>query len=342
MKLCSLLIAASAFAKVDHEPAHLRHGHKHHAQMTGQDVQSREVQNEVERMVDRVKHLEDPQEVIQFAQEINTVEVAQEAIAEKAGDRKMVKEIDATRADLCVAEGFAAHQFAACDGFMRAACDPSVAPELKVPKQKCIQFFQDEQEAVLEGLAPAAAPSGAPGGSGAPGPALFGGKSNRPLPDQGYHGKKVIHKDFDTMTGDWHTEFGPKAGHRSYWEICADHPNNEWCCLHGYCPTPAPKPEEPKGIMEEIVDEVKKIVGPAPPPPPAPPAAPAPPPPPPPAEGAGAGGGDAPEEAPADPFVPFTIPTTTPPPWLFPWAQFLLFLLLLTIAIVVCINVCGQ
>jgi hypothetical protein len=80
-----------------------------------------------------------------------------------------------------------------------------------------------------EGGAPAAAPP-----AGAPMGPLFGTKVNRPLQEQGYHGKPVEHVDQETMTSDWGREFGPAANHRDFRSICAEHPGNEWCLMHGY------------------------------------------------------------------------------------------------------------
>lgn len=63
---------------------------------------------------------------------------------------------------------------------------------------------------------------------------LFGGKFGRALPEQGYMGDNVQHKDMKTVASDWGQEFGPSSGQREFWEICADHPYNEWCRIHGY------------------------------------------------------------------------------------------------------------
>lgn len=54
------------------------------------------------------------------------------------------------------------------------------------------------------------------------------------LPAQGYWGKLVEHEDQKTVTGDWGSEFGPAAAHRSYFKICKDHPDNVWCERQGF------------------------------------------------------------------------------------------------------------
>lgn len=47
-------------------------------------------------------------------------------------------------------------------------------------------------------------------------------------------GESVQHVNMKTAASDWGMEFGPSSGQREFWEICADHPYNEWCRLHGY------------------------------------------------------------------------------------------------------------
>jgi len=78
--------------------------------------------------------------------------------------------------------------------------------------------------------------AGAP--AGAPVPAItgpiLGSKKSRALQSQGYSGDLVAHEDQKTMTEDWGMEFGPRAGHRNIKAICDEHPDNEWCLLHGY------------------------------------------------------------------------------------------------------------
>lgn len=80
-----------------------------------------------------------------------------------------------------------------------------------------------------------------PAGAGSPNPAPMPApaspqwdKLGRPLPVQGFKGKLVEHEDQVTMTDDWGMEFGPRAGHRDIRAVCAEHPGNEWCDVHGY------------------------------------------------------------------------------------------------------------
>jgi len=70
---------------------------------------------------------------------------------------------------------------------------------------------------------------------------ILGSKSGKPLQEQGYSGDLVAHEDQKTMTDDWGLEFGPRAGHRNLRSICQDHPDNEWCFLHGYHQEPEVK-----------------------------------------------------------------------------------------------------
>jgi len=57
-------------------------------------------------------------------------------------------------------------------------------------------------------------------------------KADWKLPTQGYWGKLVEHEDKKTMTEDWGAEFN--ADHRTYAEICKEHPDNQWCRQNGY------------------------------------------------------------------------------------------------------------
>ena len=98
---------------------------------------------------------------------------------------------------------------------------------------------------------------------------IFGGKADRPLPEQGFDGDLAQYQDFEAQTENWQMEFGPKSGHRDYAVICADHKVNEWCRLHGYY---GKKKVITKTIIEEVIEYVHPP--PAPPPAPAPPAAP--------------------------------------------------------------------
>lgn len=225
--------------------------HEHKTLHESADPASREIQQEVEMMVDRVKKLDNVEVTSAFAEELDGVEAS---LAAKSGDKNLVREISTVRADLCAQQGFESHEAMDCEDFMSKACAPRLSGEEgPVPKQYCTLFFREE---VAQGKAVAAAP--APGPASAPGPGpvpmgtLFGGKAGRPLQEQGFDGPLIEHKDFDTQTEDWHKEFGPKSGHRSFLDICADHPGNEWCRLHGYFP-------QEEDVMEEVAKEHKTV-----------------------------------------------------------------------------------
>jgi len=90
----------------------------------------------------------------------------------------------------------------------------------------------------------AAGPAGAPGPAPAPAaaspaagpaPGVLSSMKIAPMPEQGLDGEIVApHEDQATMTGDWGREFGPHSGHESIQTICKEHPENEWCLLHGF------------------------------------------------------------------------------------------------------------
>jgi len=84
------------------------------------------------------------------------------------------------------------------------------------------------------GSAPAAPGGSAPAAGPSPAAAVLESKEGRPLQEQGFAGELVEHEDENTMTEDWGREFGPRAGHRDIKTICKEHPDNEWCSLHGY------------------------------------------------------------------------------------------------------------
>lgn len=183
-------------------------------------------------MVDRVHKLNDPDTTAEFAKELGTVEAS--LSVKTQGDRALVKEISAERAELCVEAGFQRTEYDNCQAFMDQQCSPDVK-EIVVPAAVCIRFFAEEKA----GAAPAAAVAGSP--FAAPGPApgpqmaeILEDKVDRPLQEQGVSGPLVKHADMDTHTSDWQQEFGPNSGAKSFEAICADHPGNEWCRLHGY------------------------------------------------------------------------------------------------------------
>eukprot|EP00392_Amoebophrya_sp_AT5.2_P013311 g13429.t1 len=59
------------------------------------------------------------------------------------------------------------------------------------------------------------------------------GPPPKELPAQGFEGEGVAHIDGETQTDDWREEFGPGQPD-TYSSVCAEHPDNEWCRLHGY------------------------------------------------------------------------------------------------------------
>jgi len=212
---------------------------------TGGDEKGRAIQRDVEAMVNRLRFLSDA-EADAFTAELEGVE---SSLAIASTDASLVKEITSVRAELCVNRGFQGTSLDACEAFMQKACvtdqmDTSTRSLTRwrgrastVPEDECTKFFSEAKAQGIKGAAPAPAAAGAasPGSAApAPGPALFGGKVGRLLPEQGFDGPLVEHKDFDTHTEDWQKEFGPSAGHRNFKEICADHPTNEWCRLHGH------------------------------------------------------------------------------------------------------------
>jgi len=216
---------------------------------------AREIQNEVEFMVNRVESLHDNEITSEFT---NQIEVIEEAVSKETSDRRISTEISEVRASLCAQNGFENHEFAECETFMRKSCEPKDTDDANFVNDEpldefCVEFFREESssEVVHMVAAPAPGPAGGPGG--APGPApmgtLFGGKGLRELPDQGFDGPLVKHADFDTMNEDWQKEFGPKSGHRDFEDICADFPDNQWCRIHGYHPDPA---RETKVVTETV------------------------------------------------------------------------------------------
>jgi len=241
-----------------------------------QQKSPQEIQHEVERMVTRMKRLDDSNSTEQFAEELDGVEVALSKVG-ATRNPKLVSEINDIREDICTERGFKSHEHTECEKFMETACsavrlDPAIKSSggfhlaSRTTKAHCDSFFRSfqdpavgEQEsadvtqaevAAAQAHSPAAAmwasPAGAPAGAPAyPGP-YFGTKLavDRPLPAHGF--KPLSHQTFEghlvehnnqTQVDDWGEEFGPAAQHRSFYTICKEHPNNEWCRLHGYYDT---------------------------------------------------------------------------------------------------------
>lgn len=211
---------------------------------------TKEIQKEVEFMVNRVRSLHDNELTSEFTKEIEGIE---DALSKESSDIALTTEINEVRASLCAQNGFENQEFSECEAFMRKSCAPADTASSNymddAPLESfCLVFFRQEKSAgvgqVAKAMAPAPGPAAGPGG--VPGPAapmgpFFGSKRLRALPDQGFDGAFVKHADFDTMSEDWQKEFGPKAGHRNFDEICADFPDNQWCRIHGYHPYPPRK-----------------------------------------------------------------------------------------------------
>lgn len=190
------------------------------------------LQHEIERMAERMKRIGEVGATEKLADELDDIE----ALLENT-DQTLHSEIVATREELCAERGFLGHQLDECDAFMHIACGRK-SGAVTVPRHMCRHFFiaQKRDAAVKTERAVADAP--APSQSGAPGPApgpfLFGGKIGRELPDQGFMGELGAHRDRKSKVTNWGAEYGPTSGHRTFHDICADNPNNEWCRIHGF------------------------------------------------------------------------------------------------------------
>jgi len=133
-----------------------------------------------------------------------------------------------------------------------------VATKGKSAKQVCCvcgggQKKGDKPPVAIVGGAPAGAPSAAPAASPAFTGPILGTKAGRPLQSQGYSGDLVAHEDGETMTDDWGREFGPHAGHRDIKTICMEHPDNEWCSLHGYYDKPVRSAAPLKSMIAVVI-----------------------------------------------------------------------------------------
>jgi len=207
------------------------------------------LQHEIERMAERMKRVGIEDGTIEMADQLDDIEVSLEN-----SDPALQSEIVSTREELCAERGFQGHELEECDHFMHQACGPRAnsptrGKAARVPKLKCQHFFiasrrvgtAKAKAAVVAhfdaardvAIAPAPAASSP---NSAPGPAtrLFGGKFYRELPDQGFMGELVKHDDKQSLVKDWGKEFGPSSGQREFEAICAEHPHNEWCRIHGY------------------------------------------------------------------------------------------------------------
>lgn len=236
-----------------------------------------EVQKEVERLVERAARLsgEDRGEAAEIVDELEGVEASLAKTGAVGQNPALEREIDATRVELCGlqqkrarAPAWAPAQ-AECEALLKSACAPGRlksenAAQQKVVDAACVSFRARRTAAATATAATAAAASkkaaavdtaegaaaataskaaasaaAAPAGAAPAGPGVLGGKKERPLPAQGYggYGGPVEHNDQETYSADWGAEFGPHSGARNFRVICREHPNNEWCRLHGYYDT---------------------------------------------------------------------------------------------------------
>lgn len=229
---------ATASAKFMTKMAHHSHGHHAHSphhRTTVRDAEAREIQTEVEDMVGRVHKLNDPGTTAEFAKELGNVEAS--LTNNDKQDTKLVTEISEVRAELCVEAGFERTEYDDCEDFMNSQCSHTAQNQAVVPAAFCTSFFAEEAAKQHGASAPAPGSMSSPGPAPGPGPAITPmvyDKKIQPLHEQGFKGDFVMHKDMDTHTSDWREEFGPKSGQRTYREICADNPGNEWCRLHGF------------------------------------------------------------------------------------------------------------
>lgn len=216
-----------------------------------------EMQKEIEQMALRDERLAQSDETAaaEVAGELEDMEAAL-ATRVGGGDITLANEISSVRGELCADQGYRSHERAECEAFMRKSCIPEsgepadeahpAIEQLLLPEEVCRHFFLAEEASAglpvpgpspAQALAPqpaqywAPAPGPAPYSALAPGPAAA---TQRPWFSKSIDALKEghTHADTKTATSDWGEEFGPNAGHRTYRQICRDHPDNEWCRLH--------------------------------------------------------------------------------------------------------------
>lgn len=220
--------------------------------------QPAEVQQEVERMMTRVKRLGDPEAEAKYVSELANVEAALADTRAGITDKNLANEIAAVRASLCEQQGFAQHETADCDSFMRKACPLQETPR-NTPKRKalspvsdaqCAHFFQAELKVAGDGGITNNTATNPNVSVPVPAGGLFGSKKGRPLPSQGYNeygDGEVVEHDNSTATADWQKEFGSWSGRRDVYAICRDFPDNEWCRLHSFHKNPHKSGATPSG-----------------------------------------------------------------------------------------------
>jgi len=279
----------ASFKVMSKKKMHGRHGGHREVQRSSGSLRSRQIQHQIEQMLSRVKHLHDEEASVAFVKELDEIE---EELSSSTEDEELAQEVDNVRADLCTQQNLMDVGLDTCESFMDKSCSkrPLKVPShfctrfLRQQKRRqrkggattqddAIKFAASdasaeaevanegatEAEVSNEGAAEAESESPAPAAAGGPAPGpvpmgpYFGGKAVRPLPEQGFEGElKEPYRSEDQMVQNWQREFGPKAGHRTFEDICHDFKGNEWCRLHGYYDHP-----ERKGVIEEIVDEVE-------------------------------------------------------------------------------------
>jgi len=193
----------------------------------------------------------EPQKVVQ--DDASKVEEPREEVASIAGCKNKKGWIDAKGQDC---EDYAEGEFCTRKGgYGDAWLDEwgkfeDVKNQGKTAIEACCACGGGGQD---DSSAPGPAPAGSPAAGPAPGPAVaWDSMAIRPLQAQGFDGENVMHEDQETMTGDWGREFGPGAGHRDVKTICKEHPDNEWCDLHGFR-------DKPKSAATSLTSSVVAI-----------------------------------------------------------------------------------
>lgn len=118
---------------------------------------------------------------------------------------------------------------AECDAFMGAYC------KANGDKQSCKSYFGEEEEEAEEEKDPEKKEEEKEEKLDKQVQEKDAGPPPEPIPEQGFEGKPVAHRDMETATDDWRREFGPGQP-ETYETACAEHPDNDWCRSHGYAP----------------------------------------------------------------------------------------------------------
>merc|ERR1740130_324797 len=126
---------------------HGRHGNHNEVQKSSGSRHSREMQHQIEQMVDRVKQLNDEQASVAFAKELDAIE---EELSSNTEDEALSQEVDKVRADLCTQENLMHIGIDNCEDFMEKSC--SKRP-LKVPSHFCTRFLRQQKRRQRSGSA---------------------------------------------------------------------------------------------------------------------------------------------------------------------------------------------